>query len=119
MRGIINRAIANPKRVVFPEGEEPKIIRAARICVEDAIATPILLGNRDAIEQKARAMNVPLDEIAIEDPATSPKREEYAHHIWSRRQRKGMSLDEARRRLFNSNYFGSCMVGRITTDPSS
>jgi malate dehydrogenase (oxaloacetate-decarboxylating)(NADP+) len=116
MRGLINRAISNPKRVVFPEGEEPKIIRAARICVEDGIALPILLGNRDAIEQRARGMNVPLDEIEIEDPATSPKRDEYAQHMWSRRQRKGMSLDEARRRLFNSNYFGSCMVGRGDAD---
>jgi len=116
MRGLINRAISNPKRVVFPEGEEPKIIRAARICVEDGIASPILLGNRAAIEQKARGMNVPLDEIAIEDPATSPKRDEYAQHMWTRRQRKGMSLDEARRRLFNSNYFGSCMVGRGDAD---
>jgi malate dehydrogenase (oxaloacetate-decarboxylating)(NADP+) len=116
MRGLINRAIGNPKRVVFPEGEEPKIIRAARICVEDGIASPILLGNRDAIEQKARGMNVPLDEIVIEDPATSPKRDEYAQHMWTRRQRKGMSMDEARRRLFNSNYFGSCMVGRGDAD---
>jgi malate dehydrogenase (oxaloacetate-decarboxylating)(NADP+) len=116
MRGLINRAISNPKRVVFPEGEEPKIIRAARICVEDGIASPILLGNREAIEQKARGMNVPLDEIAIEDPATSPKRDEYAQHMWSKRQRKGMSMDEARRRLFNSNYFGSCMVGRGDAD---
>ena len=116
MRGLINRAIADPKRVVFPEGEEPKIIRAARICVEDAIASPILLGNRELIEQKARSMNVPLDDIAIEDPATSPKREEYAQHMWVRRQRKGMSLDEARRRLFNGNYFGSCMVGRGDAD---
>jgi len=116
MRGLINRAISNPKRVVFPEGEEPKIIRAARICVEDGIASPILLGNRDAIEQKARGMNVPLDDIVIEDPATSPKRDEYAQHMWTRRQRKGMSMDEARRRLFNSNYFGSCMVGRGDAD---
>ena len=116
MRGLINRAISNPKRVVFPEGEEPKIIRAARICVEDGIASPILLGNREAIEQKARGMNVPLDEIAIEDPATSPKRDEYAQHMWTRRQRKGMSMDEARRRLYNSNYFGSCMVGRGDAD---
>ena len=116
MRGLINRAISNPKRVVFPEGEEPKIIRAARICVEDGIASPILLGNRDAIEQKARGMNVPVDDIVIEDPATSPKRDEYAQHMWTRRQRKGMSMDEARRRLFNSNYFGSCMVGRGDAD---
>jgi malate dehydrogenase (oxaloacetate-decarboxylating)(NADP+) len=77
---------------------------------------PILLGNPEVIERKARAANLPLDEIEIVDPATSPKREEYAAHMWSRRQRKGMSLDEARRRLFNSNYFGSCMVVRGDAD---
>jgi malate dehydrogenase (oxaloacetate-decarboxylating)(NADP+) len=116
MRGLINRAISNPKRVVFPEGEEPKVIRAARICVEDGIAHPILLGDREEIERKARAMNVPLDDIQIADPATSPKREDYAQHMWARRQRKGMSLDEARHRLYNGNYFGSCMVVRGDAD---
>jgi malate dehydrogenase (oxaloacetate-decarboxylating)(NADP+) len=116
MRGLMNRAASNPKRVVFPEGEEPKIIRAARICVEDGIADPILLGDRETIEQKARAMNVSLEDIEIEDPATSPRRAEYAEHIYQRRQRKGMSLDEARRRLFNGNYFGMCMVGRGHAD---
>jgi malate dehydrogenase (oxaloacetate-decarboxylating)(NADP+) len=116
MRGLIRRAASNPKRVVFPEGEEPKIIRAARICVEDGIAEPILLGNQATIEKYARAFNIPLEGIEIEDPATSPRREEYAEHMWSRRQRKGMSLEEARRRLFNGNYFGSCMVGKGDAD---
>ncbi len=116
MRGLINRAVSNPKRVVFPEGEEPKIIRAARVCVEEGIAMPILLGDRETIEAKARALHIPLDEIVIEDVATSDKREDYAQYLWSRRQRKGMSLDEARRRLFNSNYFGMCMVGRGDAD---
>jgi len=116
MRGLINRAISNPKRVVFPEGEEPKIIRAAHICVEDGIAEPILLGNKRAIEEYAETFNIPLEGIAIEDPASSPRRDEYAQYMWTRRQRKGMSLDEARRRLFNGNYFGSCMVGRGDAD---
>jgi len=116
MRGLMNRAVGNPKRVVFPEGEEPKVIRAARICIEEGIAFPILLGDRETIETEAHAMNVPLDEIAIEDPSSSPKREAYAQFMYSRRQRKGMSLDEARRRLFNGNYFGSCMVARGDAD---
>jgi malate dehydrogenase (oxaloacetate-decarboxylating)(NADP+) len=116
MRTLINRAVRSPKRVVFPEGEEPKIIRAARICVEEGIAMPILLGNRETIEAKARLANIPLNEITIEDPATSPRRAEYAQHMWALRQRKGMSLDEAGRRLYNGNYFGSCMVGRGDAD---
>jgi malate dehydrogenase (oxaloacetate-decarboxylating)(NADP+) len=116
MRGVINRALSNPKRIVFPEGDEPKIIRAARICVEEGIANPVLLGNRDTIEAKASAMNIPLNDIEIEDVATSTRREEYAQFFWQKRQRKGMSLDEARRRLLNSNYFGSCMVSRGDAD---
>jgi malate dehydrogenase (oxaloacetate-decarboxylating)(NADP+) len=112
MRGVMNRAINNPKRVVFPEGEEPKIIRAARICVEEGIADPILLGNRQVIEAKAKAANLPLTDIEIDDPATSPRRDDYAQYMWRRRQRKGMSIDEAGRRLYNGNYFGSCMVAR-------
>src|SRR5262249_30980069 len=75
MRGVINRAVSNPKKIVFPEGDEPKIIRAARICVEEGIAMPILLGNRDTIEAKAAGMNVPLNDIEIEDVSTSERRE--------------------------------------------
>ncbi|HET9011729.1 MAG TPA: NADP-dependent malic enzyme, partial [Gemmatimonadaceae bacterium] len=116
MRGLINRAQRAPKRIVFPEGEEPKIMRAASILVDDGIALPILLGNRERIEQLAEQHRIPLDEIAIEDPATSERREDYAHYMWQLRKRKGLSLDEARRQLFNGNYFGSCMVARGDAD---
>ena len=116
MRGLINRASATPKRVVYPEGEEPKIIRAAQIVVDEGIAHPILLGNRAAIERTASQMNVSLDDIEIEDPSSSPRRDAYAHFMWAKRQRKGMSLEEARRRLYNGNYFGSCMVARGDAD---
>ena len=116
MRGLINRSIQLPKRIVFPEGEEPKIIRAASILVDEGIAHPTLLGNRAVIERAAEQMNVSLEEIVIEDPATSPRREEYALFLWQKRQRKGLSLDEARRQLYNGNYFGSCMVARGDSD---
>ena len=116
MRGVINRAINNPRKVVFPEGEETKIIRAAAILVDEGIAMPTLLGRREVIEECARRANISLDEIEIEDPSTSPRREEYAHFLWAIRQRKGMSLEEARRRLYNSNYYGSCMVARGDVD---
>lgn len=116
MRGIITRAMSNPRRVVFPEGEEPKIIRAARILVDEGIAQPILLGNEARIRERAAQENVALDEIQIEDPAISPRREGYAEFLWQRRQRKGLSLAEARRRLYNGNYFGSVMVARGEAD---
>jgi malate dehydrogenase (oxaloacetate-decarboxylating)(NADP+) len=110
IRGIINRAVRDPKRIVLPEGEERKILRAARIIIDDGIGYPILLGNREVIERTARAAGISLEDLEIEDPATSPNRERYAEFLWERRQRKGMSFGEAHRRLYNGNYFGSVMV---------
>ena len=116
MRGLINRAQRAPKRIVFPEGEEPKIIRAASLIVDDGIAFPILLGNPARIAQVAEEHRIPMTDISIEDPATSPRREGYAQFMWQLRQRKGLSLEEARRQLFNGNYFGSCMVAQGDAD---
>jgi malate dehydrogenase (oxaloacetate-decarboxylating)(NADP+) len=86
------------------------MIRAARIVADEGIANPILLGARTTIEQIAKSGNIALTDITIEDPATSANRERYAQFLWKRRQRKGLSLSEAHRRLNDGNYFGSCMV---------
>ncbi len=110
MRGIINRAVRDPKRVVFPEGEEPTIIRAARMIVEEGIAHPILLGQREVIQRIAEESRISLADIHIEDPGTSDKRDKYAEYLWKRWQRKGLSHGEAHQLLFNGNYFGSVMV---------
>ncbi len=110
MRGIINRAVRDPKRVVFPEGEEPKIIRAARMISDEGIAAPILLGQRSTIERIAEENHISLRDLVIEDPAKSDKRDKYADYLWQRRQRKGLSHGEAHQLLFNGNYFGSVMV---------
>ncbi|MGZ3332062.1 MAG: NADP-dependent malic enzyme [Gemmatimonadaceae bacterium] len=110
MRGIINRAVRDPKRIVFPEGEEPKIIRAARMIVDEGIAAPILLGQRANIERLAAEGQISLRDIVIDDPNTSEKRDKYADYLWKRRQRKGLSHGEAHQLLFNGNYFGSVMV---------
>src|SRR5687768_1890519 len=110
MRGIINRAVRDPKRVVFPEGEEPKIIRAARMIVDEGIASPVLLGQSESIHRVAEENHISLRDIQIEDPGTSEKRDKYADYLWQRRQRKGLSHGEAHQLLFNGNYFGSVMV---------
>ena len=110
MRGIINRAVRDPKRIVFPEGEEPTIMRAARMIVDEGIGSPILLGQRANIERLAAEGHISLRDILIEDPGTSEKRDKYADYLWKRRQRKGLSHGEAHQLLFNGNYFGSVMV---------
>jgi malate dehydrogenase (oxaloacetate-decarboxylating)(NADP+) len=110
MRGIMSRAMQNPKRVVFPEGEEPKIVEAARILLDEGIAQPVLLGDPAVIEQVAVRAGVSLEELEIVNPYCSPRREEYAEFLFARRQRKGMSLAEAHQRVTTGNYFGSIMV---------
>ena len=110
MRGIINRAVRDPKRIVFPEGEDPKIMRAARMIADEGIAFPILLGQRAVIDRVAAENLISLRDIAIDDPATSDKRDKYADYLWQRRQRKGLSHGEAHQLLFSGNYFGSVMV---------
>ncbi|MBC7895823.1 MAG: NADP-dependent malic enzyme [Cytophagaceae bacterium] len=116
MRGIMNRAVRDPKRLVLPEGEARKMILAARIMVDEGIAQPILLGNDERIRRQAAADGISLDEISIEDPAESARREAYASLLWERRQRKGLSLAQAQRLMFNGNYFGSMMVLRGEAD---
>jgi malate dehydrogenase (oxaloacetate-decarboxylating)(NADP+) len=110
VRGLINRAQQSPKRVVFTEGYEPKIMRAARQCVDEGICEPILIGSDRDLRDIAQRHHISLEDIIIEDPATSTRRDVYATALWYRRQRKGLSLGEAHQRIYNANYFGMCMV---------
>ncbi|MGZ8492666.1 MAG: phosphate acyltransferase [Gemmatirosa sp.] len=110
MRGIITRATSDPKRIVFPEGEDPKIIRAAQICADEGICYPVLLGRPETIERVAREYSIPLEDLEVVDPSTARRRDDYVRYLWERRQRKGLSLGEAQQRLQNPNYFGCCMV---------
>jgi len=116
VRGLINRAQHDPRRVVLTEGYEPKIIRAARQLVDEGICEPILIGSERDISDIAQRHGIPLIDIRVEDPATSGARDRYAELLWARRQRKGLSLAEAHQRLYNANYFGMCMVAAGDAD---
>jgi malate dehydrogenase (oxaloacetate-decarboxylating)(NADP+) len=111
MRGLMSRAQRDPRRVVFPEGTEPKVIRAAQICVDEGICHPILLGDPEEVRRIATESEIPLEEIRIVDPADAPERERYAQHLWERRQRKGVSHGAAHQQLYNATHFGLAMVG--------
>ncbi|MBW6508235.1 MAG: NADP-dependent malic enzyme [Desulfuromonadales bacterium] len=117
MRTLINKAKAVPKRIVFPEGEEDKILRAAQILVSENIAKPILLGNADAIAEKAKTLHIDLSSISIIDPTTSNKRDEYVNKMFELRQRKGVTHSGALGQLKgNYNYFGALMVQQGDAD---
>ncbi|MGW8312364.1 MAG: NADP-dependent malic enzyme [Desulfuromonadales bacterium] len=111
MRTLINKAKTDPKRIVFPEGEEEKILRACQILVDEGIAIPILLGDEDEIRENAAKLNVDLGGMTIIDPGKSDIAESYTQEFFSMRQRKGVTLAEARRTIRKSrNHFGSMMV---------
>ena len=110
MRGILNRAQQDPKRIVFPEGDDPRVLRAAQIMVDEGIAHPILLGRAQHIRDTAESNGVSLSGIVIEDPSTSPDRERYADYVFERRQRKGLSRAEADQRSYKPVYYGTAKV---------
>lgn len=110
MRTIIHKAQVRPKRVVFPEGESEKILRAAHVLVEEKIAQPILLGDEKIIEARAKDLSVALEEIKVVNPKTSEKRDGYATSLYELRQRRGVTLTEAQQMIQNRNFFGAVMV---------
>jgi malate dehydrogenase (oxaloacetate-decarboxylating)(NADP+) len=109
-RTMIHKAQANPKQVVFPEGDNEKILRASHALVEEKIGNPILLGDVQKIQFKARDVGVSLEGMQIIDPASSEHREIYIHELFRLRQRRGVTLQEATTLIDNRNVFGSMMV---------
>src|SRR5690606_32579497 len=111
LRALSSRAKSDPKRVVFPEADHYKILKAAQIVKEEGIATPILLGNRDAILKTMKEHDLDLNGVSIIDPLEDDARiQEYAQYLYSKRQRRGISLFQARKLMRDRNYFGACMV---------
>ncbi|WP_239026806.1 NADP-dependent malic enzyme [Geomonas oryzisoli] len=111
MRAIINKAKCDPKKIVFPEGDNEKILKAAYHLVEEGIAKPILIGNRDKVLEKMAELGMELN-VTIVDPEDSELTESYAQELYRMRQRKGITLTEAQRivRRKSRNHFGAMMV---------
>jgi malate dehydrogenase (oxaloacetate-decarboxylating)(NADP+) len=110
MRVIVHKAKQRPRRVVFPEGESEKILRAAHILVEEKIAQPMLIGSTKVIREKAEDLGVNLEHIQVVDPSMWSKRDEYVQALYELRQRRGVTLSEAQTLINNRNIFGSVMV---------
>ncbi len=113
LRMIINKAKCDPKRIVFPEGDNEKILRAAQILIEEGIAQPILIGNSDKIRAVMQELGLDFNgSLQIIEPATWENTEEYAQEFYRLRQRKGITLSEARRIMTRKSrtHFGCMMV---------
>jgi malate dehydrogenase (oxaloacetate-decarboxylating)(NADP+) len=111
MRRIIHKAQRDPKRIVFLEGTEPKILRACQAIMDEGIAKPILIGDRRTIEQRIAELHLDLTGASIVDPKTFDRLEDYAQEFYNLRCRKGITLQDARRMVrYNPNYLGAMMV---------
>lgn len=112
MRTVITKASQDPKRIVFAEGNHPKIIRAAQICIEEGIALPTLLGKIEDIEQQAAEIDVSLEGITVVDPMVTNKDQfdTYVELFSQRRCRQGMTKAAASRAMLSRNYFAAMMV---------
>jgi malate dehydrogenase (oxaloacetate-decarboxylating)(NADP+) len=111
--GIVIKAKQDPKKIVFAEGNNLKILRAANEVLHEGIALPILLGNEEEIKRLIADNQFDLNDTPIFDPhsiSSNDMRKSFADLIWKKRQRKGINLEEAFELTFNRNYFGIMMV---------
>ncbi len=110
MTSMHEKAKTAPKRIVFPEGNSRRILRAAHIIEAEGIGKPIVLGNPEEIKAVAAQNDIELDGIKIIDPVTSDRRMAYAEKFYQIRQRKGITLDKAKFMMEDRTYYGIMML---------
>jgi malate dehydrogenase (oxaloacetate-decarboxylating)(NADP+) len=106
---VVSRARKKLTRIAFPEGHHPSVQQAAAILREEAICEPVLLGPVELIREALAGVE-DLKDVQIIDPLHSPDAERYAERLWTLRQRHGVTLDDARRRLRTRNTFAAVML---------
>lgn len=118
VRLLTNRAKMDPKRVIYAEADQLDVIKAAQIAYDEGIATPILLGRKETIQQLMAEIEFDAD-VEIIDPKSDEeeeRRNRYAEVYWSQRKRKGVTLYSAEKVLRERNYFAAMMVNEGDAD---
>ena len=113
---IIEKLQRHPKRIVFPEGNEPRVLQAARQFFSLRLGAPILLGDRTRIKAAAEALNVSLEGVRIINPAESEDLDSFARRYEALRRSRGIQYKEAREAMMSPNFFGAMMVARHQAD---
>ncbi len=116
MRGLIDQAKRKPKRIVFPEGEHEKILRAAKILVDEGIAHPVLLARREVIAPRLAELDLAEERLTILHNESSETFGAYAERYHELRRREGITREEAFKRMRQRNYFGAMMVDQGDAD---
>src|SRR5258706_339470 len=113
---VIEKLQRHPKRVVFPEGTEPRVLQAARQFYSLRLGAPILLGDRTKIKDAAAQLNLSLEGVRIINPAESEELEGFARRYELLRRTKGIKETEAREAMLKPNYFAAMMVAMHQAD---
>ncbi len=103
-------AKSNKKKIVLPEGSEERTIKATEIILKENIADVILIGDKNAIHEKAASLGVNIDGATIINPIESEKYEEYVNLFYELRKNKGMTLEKAKETVKDEVYFGTMML---------
>lgn len=106
----------HPKRIVFPEGTEPRVLQAARQFYSLRLGAPILLGDRTRIKEAAEQLNVPLEGVRIINPEESEDLDHFARRFELLRKYKGIQVKESREAMKKTNYYGAMMVAMHQAD---
>ncbi len=116
MHGVFDQAKLDPKRILFPEGEAEKIVRAAKILAEEGICKPVLIGSEEIIAGLLADHEVPEGAVEVVDPASDGTSEAYAEVLARTRWRHGVTLDNARKLMRDPVYFGNMMLHQGDAD---
>jgi len=100
----------HPKRIVFPEGTEPRVLRAAARFVKLQLGAPVVLGRKEEIEKVALEGNISLDHIGVIDPTTSSELPAFVSRLEKLKRYRDLGSKQAAEILSNPNYFGAMMV---------
>ncbi|WP_433198184.1 phosphate acetyltransferase [Nocardia sp. CA-107356] len=113
---LIERARADRKTIVLPEGDDDRILRAAGRVLQRKIADLVILGDEAAVRARAAELGVDISAARVLDPRTSGYLDEFATEYTELRKHKGMTLDRARETMADISYFGTMMVHRGIAD---
>jgi phosphate acetyltransferase len=113
---VIEKLQRHPKRIVFPEGAEPRVLQAARQYYSLRLGAPILLGDRSRVKETAAALSISLEGIRIINPAESDDLDNFTRRFEALRRHQGLKEPEAREALLQPNYFGAMMVAMHQAD---
>ena len=113
---LINKAKSNKQRIVLPEGDCERVLKAAAEAIKQDIANIIILGNSTIIQTKATELGLDLSKAQIIDYLNAPEFEDYANTLAELRKTKGLTLEEARDMMKDGAYYGTMMVYKGVAD---